>query len=73
MNERPAARTRMRSRRALVLALALGATLTLAALAGRLNRTDPEAEAQRVHPEVEAQMRMLLSRRHAGELFPFPH
>ena len=72
MNERPAARTRMQSRRALVLALALGATLTLAAFSGRLNRTDPEAEAQRVHPEVEAQMRMVLSARHVGELFPFP-
>ena len=73
MTERPAARTRMRSRRALVLALALGGTLTLAAFSGRLNRTDPEAEAQRVHPEVEAQMRMVLSARHVGELFPFPH
>jgi len=63
----------MRSRRAaLVLALAFGATLTLAAFSGRLNRTEPEAEAQRVHPEVEAQMRMVLSARHVGELFPFP-
>ena len=61
----------MRSRRVLVLALALGATLTLAAFTDQLNRTDPEAEAQRVHPEVEAQMRMMLSARHVGELFPF--
>ena len=70
MNERPAA---LWSRRALVLALAFGATLALATLADWPNRTDPEVDAQRVHHDVEAQMRMLLSRRHPGELFPFSH
>ena len=73
MNERPAARTRLRSRRALVLGLALAAAVTVVALAATVGRAAPESDGDRVHPEVEAQMRMVLSKRHIGELFPFAH
>jgi hypothetical protein len=61
---------RMITRLALVLALAVAASMTLAGFAERLQGGDHGQDTQVVPPEVVSHMDLVLGGRSSGDLFP---